>query len=167
MEFPVEIVLAIAWVLLALLRKRARAGRAASGAPDVAEASEPITPDESLERLLRQFGLEVPAPPEPERTPVEAKEDTPLPGGFEHERHGFGAENPFSEQSFENRPAFTPRKPAPPVRSYDPHALRSTPEPTRRPSTWAQRLSTPEAARDALVLTEILERRGGRRQPRR
>ena len=108
-------------------------------------------------------------PPDPHPSPLPAPPPIRFdrPGGFEHERHGFGRENPLSEEAFERRPAFSTaprtRKPA-----FDPHGLR--PEPTRAaptrttPRTLLGKLRRPETARDALVLAEVLGPPKGRRR---
>ena len=89
--------------------------------------------------------------------------------GFDHDRHGFGQDNPLSEEAFERRPRFAPRPKTPP-RRYDPHGLAPTPKPPpRRAVSWATRLRDPAAAREALVLKTIFEGpwrpRSGRNEP--
>jgi hypothetical protein len=73
---------------------------------------------------------------------------------FEHERHGFGADNPLAETTFsqardaDRRPAVRP--------GYDPHGLAPA-EASHRPG--GLRLGSPEALREAFVLSTILGRR--------
>jgi hypothetical protein len=89
------------------------------------------------------------------------------PDAVDHEAHGFGAANPFSEESFERAPAYS----APPASGdpgYDPHQLQP-PRPTRRTPTapaWSRRLNDPQTARDAFVLQTIFGPRGGLRGDR-
>lgn len=79
--------------------------------------------------------------------------------GFDHEEHGFGQENPYSEEVFEQRPRFAPR-PTVEAPAYDPHGLserRSNAAPRGRAVSWSERLHDPAAAREALVLKTIFE----------
>lgn len=84
----------------------------------------------------------------------------------DHEAHGFGAQNPLSEESFEHVPAFVE-----PARSrsreFDPHGLRKAPTPPRRRNFWRDRLHDPQTARDAFVLQTLFGPRGGRHGDRR
>ncbi len=85
----------------------------------------------------------------------------------DHEAHGFGPDNPLSEEAFEQRPAFfqplDSALPASSPREYDPHGLRQRagagPGPT---ADWRQRLESPQAAQDAFVLQTVFGPRGGR-----
>ena len=113
----------------------------------------------------------LPAPPaKPVRPAAPAPEFRAPAGSFDaarpvsHERHGFGAQNPLSEESFERRPDGAP---APrPRTDYDPHRLhdrpRRTPAPPLTVAHWRRRLADPEAAREAFVLQTIFGERGGR-----
>lgn len=112
-----------------------------------------------------------PVPPAPIETVPEPEFHSPAgsfdaPGAVDHEAHGFGDENPFSEEAFERAPAFTAPPPAGDP-GYDPHALR--PAPPRRspaPPDWRRRLDDPQTARDAFVLQTIFGPRGGLRGDR-
>lgn len=79
-----------------------------------------------------------------------------------HEKHGFGLDQPFSEERFESlargrditehlHPPLAPRH----------HA----PLPATRASAWRQRLQNPKQAQDALVLTEIFSGPWSPRRP--
>lgn len=159
MEFPIEIVIGIVWILLALLRKRKRAP---ARLPEVEthEVGETVTTgdprQDALDHLLRQFGMAAPSPLAAEPPPAPAPSE-----GFEHERHGFGSDNPLSEDAFEDRPAFAPRA-APATTRYDPHALRRETPRRPTPTNWASRLASADDVRDAFILGEILEPRGRR-----
>ena len=118
-------------------------------------------------------------PPPPEIVPPAPIVGRPLPslgspefhavrGSFDatepvdHDAHGFGDENPLSEEAFERAPAGAPRRRAP-RKAYDPHGLRRTaPSPTGV-DDWHHRLNDPTTAREAFVLQTIFGRRGGRR----
>lgn len=133
--------------------------------------------DRPLEVEVAPSPAPLPAPPaKPVRPPAPTYEFRAPAGSFDvarptdHERHGFGAENPLSEESFERRP---PGAPAPVTRpDVDPHELRPRPPapPARRMPTvadWRRRLTDPAAAREAFVLQTIFGERGGRaRDPR-
>lgn len=96
-----------------------------------------------------------------EFTPVSGSFDSRAP--VDHVAHGFGADNPLSEEAFERASAFGGRR-APSAaerRSYDPHGLQ--PARTSPPADWRRRLSDPQAARDAFVLQTVFGPRGGRR----
>ena len=109
-------------------------------------------------------------PPQPTvRRPVvsvQASEFRALEGSFDdvaptdHEAHGFGVENPLSEEVFEQSPVFAQR--APRSRSHDPHGLRPR-RPATRGTSWRRQLEDPDAAKDAFVLQTIFGKRGGRR----
>lgn len=121
-----------------------------------------------------------PAPPPPPK-PVPTQPLTPKPtpalapaefqapaGSFDalapvdHERHGFGTQNPLSEEAFEKAPAFGPR-PAVADRRYDPHGLDHRRQPRELGRDWRAALRDPKAAREAFVLQTIFGPRGGRR----
>ena len=112
-----------------------------------------------------------PVPPSPLETAPKPEFHSPrgsfdAPDAGDHEAHGFGDENPFSEEAFERAPAFTAPS-ASGNRAYDPHGLR--PEPVRhRTATpdWRRRLGDPQTARDAFVLQTIFGPRGGIRGDR-
>lgn len=74
--------------------------------------------------------------------------------GFEHDRHGFGDDNPTSETAF-SRARDADRRPARANRmGYDPHGLARTPTPAP-----ASRFGSPAAIREAFVLATVLARR--------
>ena len=110
-------------------------------------------------------------PPRPAPHPPVTPEFKPVAGSFDavtptdHEAHGFGAENPLSEEAFERRPAsvLAPRR----RREYDPHGLRPPPAATPAPTGWRQRLADPTTARDAFILQTVFGARGGRARDRR
>ena len=139
---------------------------------------------EALEEAQQQQTPEPEPPPRaPTRVPAAVSRPDPHPSplpapppirldrrtGFEHERHGFGRENPLSEEAFERRPAFSvaPRTRKP---DFDPHGLRPEPArsaPTRTtPRTLLDKLRRPQTARDALVLAEVLGPPKGRSRRR-
>ena len=103
-----------------------------------------------------------PAPPAPDLEADSALEAATFERGGPnpHERHGFGSENPLSEEVFEQQPAFTETARAvTPV--YDPHGVRQPGSRAER-TEWQQRLSDPKAAQDAFVLQTVFGPRGGR-----
>ena len=80
-------------------------------------------------------------------------------GPSAHERHGFGRENPLSEESFERRPVFAPEPGARHPAAFDPHRLRQPPAAvpaSRRQATLLERLRRPSTAQDALIMAEVL-----------
>ena len=88
-----------------------------------------------------------------------------------HERHGFGRENPLSEESFERRAAFGAQPAKKKRAAYDPHGLRpiaapAPPTVAMTPETLLARLRRADSAREAAVLVEILGPPKSR-QPRR
>ena len=111
----------------------------------------------------------VPVKPVVER-PVSAlgREFRPVGGSFDaakpvdHEAHGFGRDNPLSEEVFERAPAFA-RRPATAPRQ-NAGVLRQPPAPAPQRTNWRHLLDSPEAARNAFVLQTIFGRRGGRRE---
>ncbi len=133
------------------------------------------TPSEQIEdplgEALRQIreALGEPTEPTPEPTkPVVAKRDDEFReiGDFEHEAHGFGRENPISEEVFEQRPAFqthrsTKRIPQKTLRQVN----LSTPLEVKKADDTAtssrtdltRRLRRASSARNAFVLKEILD----------
>lgn len=84
-------------------------------------------------------------------------------GEFEHERHGFGAENPLSEEVFEQRPAFVTTGGTEPIGTHtpDPVDLTTPLEVARRESTAGPTLASilrdPKRAREAFILHEVLD----------
>ncbi|WP_420457307.1 hypothetical protein [Rubrivirga sp.] len=117
--------------------------------------------------------VELPERPRGPRLPTATPEFRTLPGSFDaptpvdHDAHGFGRDNPLSEERFEQAPAFAP-PPAPADRSFDPHGLRQRRRAAKatKAATWRRRLRDPEAARDAFVLQTIFGPRGGIRGDR-
>ena len=107
----------------------------------------------------------LPAPP-----PLPAPEFHAVDGSFDalnpvdHVRHGFGLDNPLSEERFEQQPPQAERSSHGPL--PDPHGLqrasRSAP-PIPGTGHWRQKLRDPKAAREAFVLQTIFGPRGGRR----
>lgn len=136
----------------------------------LAEASgEPATPPVADRKPIQvEVEKTTPASPLP-ATPLGPAPPTPefraAPGSFsstspiDHERHGFGAENPLSEESFERRR--TPPSDAV-RRRYDPHNLKKPRPSGRERTSWRARLRDPQAARDAFVLQTLFGARGGR-----
>ena len=128
-------------------------------------------PERETDQRLEVERAPAPSPlPAPPVEPVRPAPEFRAPAGSfdsirptSHERHGFGAENPLSEETFERLPP----QPAPrPERAaYDPHALaarqRSAPGPLTV-ADWRRRLADPAAAREAFVLQTIFGERGGR-----
>ena len=82
------------------------------------------------------------------------------PTAVDHERHGFGQENPLSEEVFERQPAFSVAR-RPKDATYDPHRLRPSPQPSSTARNWRRRLQDPKAVQDAFVLQTIFGARGG------
>ena len=128
---------------------------------DEAPADAAAAPERSGEppRPVERQAARPPAPRPPRAVPT-SFDDAGIGDyeGFDHDRHGFGQENPLSEEAFERRPRFAPRPTTPP-RRYDPHGLAPAPKPPprRRAVSWATRLRDPAAAREALVLKTIFE----------
>ena len=113
----------------------------------------------------------VPAAPPVTRPQVSlGPEFKPVAGSFDslaptiHEKHGFGSENPLSEETFEQSGSSTRRSAR--LKAYDPHGLRPRPIPAPSDSLFS-RLHDPKTARDAFVLQTIFGPRGGRRGDRR
>ncbi|WP_412063147.1 hypothetical protein [Rubrivirga sp. IMCC45206] len=180
-----------AYYLLAS-RRKAQQRKQAAQTPLVSESgpegsTQGPTPFEAflanLEESLAQAGgveteaaVEPIAPPEPEPiVPAAPVVDRPVTalgsefsgvmGSFDHDAHGFGIENPYSEESFERAPAFT--EPALRPLDYDPHKLRRKTRQEPDGTSWNDRLSDPAAARDAFVLQTVFGKRGGLRRDRR
>lgn len=111
--------------------------------------------------------LTPPPPPEPRYEPEfhNAEVAVDESASFQHQRHGFGPENPLSEETFERQPAFV-RVPRPrDTPAFDPHQLkRRAPQPPAPASRWRTRLADPQRAREAFVLKTILERPSKRRR---
>ena len=111
--------------------------------------------------------------PQPPPAPSLDKPDFHKQGEFEHDEHGFGAENPFSEERFEIQPASPPPPAhAPGHLDYDPHeSLGRTSAPSiqgRKPHPLVKSLQNSSGLKEALILKEILDPpRSLRRAPRR
>ncbi len=109
-----------------------------------------------------------PVRPAPEFHSAQGSFDAPAP--VDHVRHGFGADNPLSEETFEQRPAqsLAPLHKGP---LPDPHGLQerraSDPAPIPGVPHWRAKLRDPKAAREAFVLQTIFGARGGRRTDQR
>lgn len=101
---------------------------------------------------------QIPARATPDFRPVAGSFDSPV--AVDHDQHGFGQENPLSEEVFERQPAFSARRRRA-NSSYDPHGLRSAPNAPPPARDWHRRLQHPAAARDAFVLQTIFGARGG------
>ncbi len=140
-------------------------------------------PDDPLGEALRQIreALSEPAPPprplpkDPEPVvakPVAAKPDGEFRslGEFKHEAHGFGPENPLSEEVFEQRPRFAARaaterikqKPLGDVDLTTPLEVATAAGSSS--SDLSRLLRDPERAREAFVLKEILDAPRSRRR---
>ncbi len=146
-------------------RKRPQpADMEASPKPSPEAARDPLA--EALRQMREALG-EPPAPlpqnPPPVTLPArQAEHEFHSLGRFEHDAHGFGRENPASEEVFEQRPAFTTRGTTERIRR---DALSevdlTTPlevvavDPSARPDL-ARQLRDPQRAREAFVLKEIL-----------
>ena len=134
----------------------------------MAEAAGEPGPDPHPEPLAVQPVVE----PLPEATSApglgRAPEFHPVSGSFDslapvdHAAHGFGADNPLSEEAFEAAPAHGAPSPGG-DRGYDPHGLRPPPKTGRRRRDWQARLNDPQAAQDAFLLQTVFGPRGGRR----
>lgn len=172
-------VLLFIYFLSRLGKNRQRQGRAAAPSAPRTEPEAQAAPT-SFEELIRQIQKAAeetrtaqkptPAAPRPSRpAPPPIGSDFRLVGGFEHEEHGFGPENPFSDENFERLPrGLDVTEHAPGHLSYDPHGIPrtpATPAPKRR-HPLAERLRTPGSAREAFALREILDAPRSRR-PRR
>lgn len=124
-----------------------------------------------LEALMTGQPLESAPPPrkpEPRYDPEFQNSEVAVDesASFQHQRHGFGPENPFSEETFERQPAFARRRrPTDATPVYDPHGLkRPAPKPSVPAARWRERLADPKRAREAFVLQTILERPQDRRR---
>lgn len=135
-------------------------------------AGEPLETDKRLEVETNPLPSPLPAPPtKPVRpTALQTASSFQAPTGsfdssrpVDHDWHGFGDENPLSEQAFEKRPS---QQPAPAGRRpvYDPHELAPQPSRLAEPADvdWRRRLRDPVTAREAFLLQTIFGPRGGR-----
>ncbi len=159
------------YAILRVLRGRKRTSEQPTPLPDVdVEASSAAQPRTDFDQLARHLeslisGSPVdakspPPRPEPRYEPEfhNSEVDVDESASFQHEIHGFGAENPFSEESFERRKAFAPT-PRVSASGFDPHDLkRSSGVPEKPVSPWTKRLADPKRAREAFVFQTILER---------
>ena len=110
---------------------------------------------------------EVVLPPPP--APSLEKPDFHDQGRFEHDEHGFGAANPFSEERFEIQPASPPPPAhAPGHLDYDPHealgGISAPSIPGRKPHPLVKRLQSSSGLKEAVILKEILDRPVSRRR---
>lgn len=125
---------------------------------------------EALRQIREALGEQTqPEQPEPEPSHFvvsEPQDEFRSLGEFEHEAHGFGRENPISEEVFEQRPAFQTRGSTTRIRQKSLGEVDlTTPLEVKTPtdaadssrSDLARRLRDPERARDAFVLKEILD----------
>lgn len=187
MEALVELLplLFVAVYYLIAGRRKAKQKRlqsqASLGEADSAERVAAPTPFQSFLEQLEDSLAEangIQAKPVPTPDPVPAPEPVPssrletpefhsLKGSFDsaapvnHERHGFGPENPLSEEIFEQSIPHAER-PRGRARNYDPHSLAPPPSKSKRGNSWHARVRDPRAARDAFVLQTIFGKRGGR-----
>lgn len=138
--------------------------------------------EDSLGEALRQIreALGEPAQPEKPRPlpeaprPVVARQigEFHSLGEFEHEAHGFGRENPLSEEVFEQRPAFQTHGTTERIRRKGLGDVDlSTPLEVKTLTTssrpnFTRLLRTPKRAREAFVLREILDAPRSRRRLR-
>ena len=131
-------------------------------------ATPPVAEREPIEVEVERSTPPSPLPAPPLRPAAPTPEFRAVSGSFsgtapvDHERHGFGAQSPLSEERFERggAPASAAAR-----RGYDPHRLRpAPPRRTGRPD-WRARLRDPQAARDAFVLQTLFGPRGGRHPP--
>ncbi|MEM1042576.1 MAG: hypothetical protein AAGI91_08105 [Bacteroidota bacterium] len=166
--------------------KRARRARPELEATS-AEQPEPQPARDPLSEALRQIREALAEQAEPERQQPEPQpralaerpDEFREVGEFEHEAHGFGRENPLSEEVFERRPAFQtrtqarpervapkriPQKPLGDVDLSTPLEVKTEGDASRR--DLARRLRQPGSARDAFVLKEILDAPRSRRSMR-
>ena len=173
MEFLVEFFPLLLFVLYAVLRAISARGKAAN--PDAKPGEQANTQerpqatglDELARHLETLMGGDLqseprrPAPePEPRYEPEFQTSEVEID---ESKSHGFGYENPLSEEAFESMPALSgsvARRDTP--SAFDPHQLKTSPEPRRRRSRWTERLASSSGAREAFVLKTIFERPGGR-----
>ena len=175
MDFLVEFFPLLIFVVYAILRAlsaRKRPQQTGPESPNGELATQPGRPETSLEDLTRHLeslmGMEperTPSPPpEPRYEPEFHSSEAPVDesAGFQHDAHGFGYQNPLSEQSFESLPAFAgaPRRDR--SKKHDPHRLKKSAAPPKPTSKWTKRLASPSRAREAFVLKTIFERPGGR-----
>ena len=185
----VPLLLVGAYYLLQGRRRAAR--RRAADAPPAASGEAPTasapTPFQQFvaqinEAMAEAAGEPAEAAPPPvtepprrpetvQRPPLPAREFHAVPGSFDdvapvdHTAHGFGPDNPLSEEQFERAPAFEAR-PRTRRGGYDPHGLLAAPPPERTASPLADlraRLRDPAAARESFLLQTIFGPRGGRR----
>ena len=158
----------------AFVQQMEDAMRDASGEPPLETVNEPLAPE----------ALPVPSRPSvPVRRPVpETRREFKPVGSFERERafekaaraphdeHGYGPDNPFSEERFERLARGRDiTEHAQGHLQYSPHGLSASPPPRRisAASRWRKRLRDPEQAQDALILTEIINGPWSPRSPRR
>ncbi len=139
--------------------------------PEAQAAEDPFA--EALRQIREALGDAAPPEPEPLPEPAPLPEPPALPktprlppprprgefrpvGEFEHEAHGFGVENPLSEEVFERRGGgFRAPLSAPdPIVDLD-DDFGAPPSPS---AELAKRLADPERAREAFVLREVLDR---------
>ncbi|MEM6327079.1 MAG: hypothetical protein AAF791_08175 [Bacteroidota bacterium] len=149
------------------MRQMEEAMREASGEPRPTGDREPVDPVRT--EAVAPAPVSVPSPPPPR--PVSEFRDV---GSFSaetsfessrtsaHERHGFGLDQPFSEERFEQL-----------ARGLDEteHRHPSLAPPSRRrvdrADIWRDRLQDPKKAQEALVLKEIFSGPWSPRRPRR
>ena len=123
------------------------------GDTDHAGTARPVERQAEREPAMRA------APRPPRAVPIAFEPPAVFEEAFDHDAHGFGAENPLSEESFESRPAFSSRhRPVAPTSGPRGRRAENKAATARRPaSRWAARLHDPAAAREALVLKTIFE----------
>ena len=170
--------LLILYAVLRALRGRKASPQQPAPLPD-ADVDERTSPQRTdldelarhLEALVSGRPIETatpPPPPKPQRVPEFHNAEAPVNenDSFQHQQHGFGPENPYSEESFERQPAFVRTRRSIDLAAFDPHDLKKrTPvAPPPPASRWTKHLADPKRAREAFVLQTILERPQERRR---
>lgn len=133
------------------------------------------TPFEELVRQIQEAAeaereAATPSPrPAPGASPIRPDPEFRAVGSFEHEQHGFGLENAFSEEAFEQLPRGLDITEHPPGHlDAGPHALRppTTVKPPKEAHPLLATLRHPDSARQAFVLKEIFDAPRSRRRHR-
>lgn len=170
---PFLIFLFYLWSQVRKARRKAQPAPTASveraEAPPPPRAPPRRTPFELLIEQIQaaaEAEREADAPTFPSPRPQPAPTASPLPGAasefeltgaFEHDRHGFGPENPFSEEAFERLPLGLDITEHPAGHlDAGPHVLRSD-QASTGPHPLVTMLRNPGAARRAVALKEILD----------
>ena len=154
--------------------------------PTGREIEDPLA--DALRQIREALGEDVPSrglDPDPEpvvdrratpnqRSAFEAADTEFRPvGEFEHDAHGFGRQNPLSEEVFEQRPAFVTTGGTDPIGTHTPPPVDlTTPIEVEKPTSsagpsLASILRDPQRAREAFILHEVFDGPRSRRGPRR